>query len=358
MARLVQMFLNRGKVSDAQLFKPETIARMETPQTTLAARNGLAAGYGIANYWASVNGFDSHGHNGGIDGFISSYRYFPELGLGDVVFLNSSSSGAALQEIELTLVKYMTQGIAKPQPPAAIATPAHLSDYVGYYEYMNPRDQIFAFLDRLLNGRRIILENGSLLEMSLFGRPQQLIPVSQNTFRLKDEPAADRIFARDGTGDMVYVTQGFYGRRMSSLWPVTRLGLVALAFALMISAGAFALVWIPRKLFGRMREAQSLSIRWVPIVAMASLVGADLVLNAIPGWLAGTRNSYTVSFCALTWLFAALSLLSLILCLRVVGRNEIKLGVRIHSLLVALACCGIAGWLGWFGIIGLRTWRY
>lgn len=358
MARLVQMFLNRGKVGDAQLFRPETIARMETPQTTLAARNGLAAGYGIANYWASVDGFESHGHNGGIDGFISSYRYFPQLGLGDVVFLNSSSSGAALQEIELTLVKYMTQGIAKPQPPAAIAAPAELSAYVGYYEYMNPRDQIFAFLDRLLNGRRVILENGSLLEMSLFGSPQQLIPVSQNTFRLKDKPAADRIFARDGKGDMVYVTQGFYGRRMSSVWPVTRLGLVALAFALMISAVAFALVWIPRKLFGRMREAQSLSIRWVPILAMAALVGAQLVLNAIPGWLAGTRNTYTVSFCALTWLFAALSFLSLILCIRVVRRNEIKLGVRVHSLLVAVACCGIAGWLGWFGIIGLRTWRY
>ncbi|HKW87439.1 MAG TPA: serine hydrolase domain-containing protein [Candidatus Acidoferrales bacterium] len=358
MVRLVQMFLNRGKIGDTQFLKPETIARMETPETTLAARNGLAAGYGIANYTQFVEGFESHGHNGGIDGFISTYRYFPEIGFGDIVFLNSSSSGAALQEIDVLLVKYMTQGIARPQPPAASPAPEQLSDFTGYYESVNPRDQFLAFLDRLTGGRRIILENGSLLEMSLFGRPQQLIPVSQNSFRLKNAPAADRIFARDGTGDMVYVTPGFYGRRMSSLWPVTRLGLLALAFLLMISAAAFALVWIPRKIFGRMRGAPGLSIRWVPIVALAALIGADLVLNAVPGWFSGTANIYTVSFCVLTLLFAALSALSLILCLRALRNSEIKLGVRIHSLLVALACCGIAGWLGWFGIIGLRMWRY
>lgn len=361
MARLVQMFLNRGKAGDTQLFQPETIARMETPQTALAARNGLAAGYGIANYTEFVAGFESHGHDGGIDGFISTYRYFPELGIGDVVFLNSSSSGAALNDIDVLLVKYMTQGIAKPQPPATQVSDAQLATFVGYYEYLNPRDQLFAFLDRLLNGRRIILENGSLHEMSLFGRPQQLIPVTANQFRVKDAPAAHRIFARDGTGDMVYVTEGFYGRRMSSLWPITRLGLLVLAFLLMASSGAFALVWIPRKLFGGMRDIPHLSIRWLPLVAIAALAAAYVVLNSLdglPGWTSGTRNIYTVSFCVLTLLFAALSLISLIVCLLALRNSEIKPIVRVHSLLVALACCGIAGWLGWFGIIGLRMWNY
>ncbi|HEV2490630.1 MAG TPA: serine hydrolase domain-containing protein [Candidatus Acidoferrales bacterium] len=358
MARLVQMFLNRGKIGDAQLLEPETITRMETPQTTLAARNGLAAGYGIANYSEFVAGFESHGHDGGIDGFISTYRYFPELGIGDVVFLNSSSSGAALEEIDVLLVKYMTQGVAKPQPPAAQLSASQLSNFVGYYECLNPRDQLFAFLDRLLNGRRIILENGSLHVMSLFGRPEQLIPVTANQFRVKDAPAADRIFARDGSGNQVYITEGFYGRRMSSLWPITRLGLLALAFLLMGSACAFALVWIPRKLFRRMSDVPLLSIRWMPLAAMAALAGAFAAINAAPGWLSGAPNIYTISFCVLTWLFAALSLVSLILCLLALRNGEIKPIVRVHSLLVALACCGIASWLGWFGFIGLRMWNY
>jgi CubicO group peptidase (beta-lactamase class C family) len=358
MVHLVQMFLNRGKAGNTQLFKPETIARMEIPQTTLAARNGLTAGYGIANYSEFVSGFPSHGHDGGIDGFISTYRYFPEIGFGDVVFLNSSSSGAALQDIDVLLVKYMTQGIPKPQAPNANASPAQLAAFAGYYENMNSRDQLFAFLDRLLGGKRIILENGALHEMGLFGKPQELIPVTANQFRLKDEPAADRIFMRDGSGNRIYATEGFYGRRTSAAWPATRLGLVALAFLLMLSSGAFALVWIPRKIFGRMRGVPHLSIRWLPLAAMAALAGAFGVLNVLPGWLIGTRNLYTLSFCALTWLFAAFSVLSLIFSLRVLRERDVKVGVRIHSLLVALACCGIAGWLGWFGIIGLRLWRY
>jgi CubicO group peptidase (beta-lactamase class C family) len=361
MARLVQMFLNRGKIGDTPLLKPETITRMEAPQTTLAARNGLTVGYGIANYTEFVAGFASHGHDGGIDGFISSYRYFPDLGLGDVVFLNSSSSGAALEDIDVLLVKYMTQGIAKPQPQApqlSREAGAQLSNFVGYYERTNSRDQLFAFLDRMLDGRRIILENGSLWEMSLFGKPQLLVQITDKEFRVKEGPAADRIFARDGNGNQVYITEGFYGRRMSSVWPATRLGLVALAFMLMASAGAFALVWIPRKLFRRMSGVPHLSIRWMPLAAMAALAGAFAVINATPGWLSGTRNVYTVSFCALTWLFAALSLLSLMLCLRVLKDTDVKLAVRVHSLLAATACCGTAGWLSWFGLIGLRFWRY
>jgi CubicO group peptidase (beta-lactamase class C family) len=358
MAHLVQMFLNRGKVGDTQLLKPETIARMETPQTTLAARNGLTVGYGIANYAEFVSGFESHGHDGGIDGFISTYRYFPDLGVGNVVFLDSSSSGEALSDIDHLIVNYMIQGITKPQAPTMQLAASQLQGFVGYYEVMNPRDQLLAFLDRLTGGRRIILENGSLMEMGLFGRPQELIPVTANEFRLKDEPAADRIFMRDGSGNEIYATPGFYGRRISSLWPTTRLGLLALAFLLMVSAGAFALVWIPRKLFGWMRGAPHLSIRWLPLTAMAALVGAYLVLNGMPGWLSGTPNIYTLSFCVLTWLFAALSLLSLIFSLRYLREDEIKLGVRVHSLLVAIACCGIAGWLGWFGMIGLRFWHY
>jgi CubicO group peptidase (beta-lactamase class C family) len=358
MVHLVQMFLNRGKVGNVELFQPETIARMEVPQTTLAARKGLTVGYGIANYSEFVSGYESHGHDGGIDGFISTYRYLPALGLGDVVLLNSSSSGAALEDIDVLLVRYMTQGIPKPQEPAAKVSPAQLAAFVGYYEFMNPRDQLFAFPDRLLDGRRVILENGSLFEMSLFGRPQQLIPVSEDKFRLKNAPAADRIFARDGTGDLVYVTPGFYGRRRSAVWPATRLGLVAFAILLMISSAAFAIVWIPRKLFGWMRGVPHLSIRWLPLAAIGALFAAFWVLNTVPGWLAGTRNIYTLSFCVLTWLFAALSLLSLILSLRVLRERDVKPAVRIHSLLVALACCGIAGWLGWFGIIGLRLWRY
>jgi len=46
----VQFLLRRGKAGDAQLLNSESILRMETPETTLAAKNGLRLGYGLCNY--------------------------------------------------------------------------------------------------------------------------------------------------------------------------------------------------------------------------------------------------------------------------------------------------------------------
>ncbi|PYT54287.1 MAG: serine hydrolase, partial [Acidobacteria bacterium] len=55
LAKLVQFFLRRGKAGETQLVKPESILRMEAPETTPAAKNGLRLGYGLANY-SSVEG--------------------------------------------------------------------------------------------------------------------------------------------------------------------------------------------------------------------------------------------------------------------------------------------------------------
>src|SRR5256884_9876839 len=50
LAKLVQFLLRRGKPADAQLLNSESIFRMETPESSLAAKNGLRLGYGLCNY--------------------------------------------------------------------------------------------------------------------------------------------------------------------------------------------------------------------------------------------------------------------------------------------------------------------
>src|SRR6266481_346509 len=72
LAKLVQFLLRRGMAGQTQLVRPESILRMEAPETALAAKNGLRLGYGLANYSSVQGGVVTHGHDGGIDGFISS----------------------------------------------------------------------------------------------------------------------------------------------------------------------------------------------------------------------------------------------------------------------------------------------
>ncbi len=100
LAKLVQFLLRRGRAGDAQILKPETIIRMESVESTLPAKNGLRLGYGLANYTEVEGGVVTHGHDGGIDGFISTYRYMPEQNWGLRRFAQQRAvvSGAAGSE--------------------------------------------------------------------------------------------------------------------------------------------------------------------------------------------------------------------------------------------------------------------
>ncbi|HEV2397130.1 MAG TPA: serine hydrolase domain-containing protein, partial [Candidatus Sulfotelmatobacter sp.] len=66
MAAYVQFYLNRGAVGGKQIVPAADIDRMEIPESTWAAKDGMKAGYGLSNYWNVADGFVYHGHNGGV----------------------------------------------------------------------------------------------------------------------------------------------------------------------------------------------------------------------------------------------------------------------------------------------------
>jgi CubicO group peptidase (beta-lactamase class C family) len=123
LASLVEFLLRRGKATDAQILRPESIVRMESVESTLAAKNGLRLGYGLANYTEVEGGVVTHGHDGGIDGFISSYRYMPEQNWGYVVLLNSTQSFPALLNLNKLAIDFLSKDFPKTQQPAVSVRP-------------------------------------------------------------------------------------------------------------------------------------------------------------------------------------------------------------------------------------------
>src|SRR5579883_2205945 len=116
LARLVQFFLRRGRAGETQLVKPETILRMEYPATVSSSRHGMRLGYGLANYTEVTGGVVTHGHDGGIDGFISTYRYMPEQNWGYVVLLNSDSYGKALNDLNRLALNFLSKDLPGNNP--------------------------------------------------------------------------------------------------------------------------------------------------------------------------------------------------------------------------------------------------
>ncbi|MGB7282078.1 MAG: serine hydrolase domain-containing protein [Candidatus Acidiferrum sp.] len=359
LAKLVQFFLQRGKVGDTQILQPDTIVRMESVETTLAARNGLRLGYGLANYSSVVGGVVTHGHDGGIDGFISTYRYMPEQNWGYVVLLNGTESYQALLELNRLAIDFLSKDFPKTQEPAISISAADLEKFAGYYAPSAPRSQLYSFMEDFSGGLRIRIIDGQLTRSGLFGKPVALVPVAKNLFRGEKDPEATCIFAPDNTGNMVFSGQGLdgfsYGVRSSILWPYTRIALFVLCIALMATSLLFAIVWILRKLFGAMKGVQHLDVRAIPLLATLCFLALFFCSTKLGGVDSGRLTVWTAGIFAFSILFPLLSLYGLFLAARV-PKNEINAGARIHSLLVSLACCTVTIFIASWHLIGLRLW--
>lgn len=359
LAKLVQFLLRRGKSGDAQIVKPESIIRMETVESTLAAKNGLRLGYGLANYTEVVGGVVTHGHDGGIDGFISTYRYMPEQNWGYVVLLNSTQSYQSILDLNALAIDFLSKDFPKPQQPAVSMSPADLEKFAGYYAPRAPRSQFLSFVEDLTGGLRIRVINGQLTRSTLFGKPEPLLPVGKNFFREEKEPEATSVFITDSAGNMALSGQGLegfsYGERTSIAWTYARIALLILCVVLMATSLLFAIVWILRKVFGGMKEVKHLAVRAVPLLATLTFCGLFFCFTKLGGADTGKFTLWTAGIFVLSVLFPLLSLYALFLAVRV-PKTEIHKATRLHSLLVALACCVLAVFVASWHLVGLRLW--
>jgi CubicO group peptidase (beta-lactamase class C family) len=357
LAKLVEFLLRRGKATDAQILKPESIIRMESVESTLAAKNGLRLGYGLANYTEVEGGVVTHGHDGGIDGFISSYRYMPEQNWGYVVLLNSTQSFQALLDLNKLAIDFLSRDFPKNQQPAVSVPAADLEKFTGYYAPRAPRSQLLSFIEDLSGGMRIRVIHGQLTRSSLFGKPEPLLCVGKNFFRGEKEPEATSVFVTDSAGHMVLSgTGGFsYGERTTIAWTYARIVLLVLCMVLMATSLLFAIVWILRKLFGGMKDVEHLAVRAIPLLATLSFAALVFCFTKLGGADTGKFTVWTAGIFALSMLFPLLSLYGLLLAVRV-PKSEIHGGTRVHSLLVALACCVVTIFIASWHIVGLRLW--
>jgi hypothetical protein len=183
--------------------------------------------------------------------------------------------------------------------------------------------------------------------------------VRWNLFRSEKEPEATTIFFTNEAGNMAVTSSGMenfsYGERANIVWPYTRLALLALCFALMATSLLFAVAWILRKLFGKMKDVRHLAVRGVPVSAILCLLAVPYCFTRLSGPQIGTMNLWTVGIFLGTALFPLLSLLGLLLA-KSVPREEIHNGVRIHALLVSLACCVLTAFMASWGLLSVRLW--
>jgi hypothetical protein len=267
----------------------------------------------------------------------------------------------AIQEISDLLFEFTTRDIERPEGPSVALSPERLAEFEGYYEYRNSRMELFAFLDLLLGGVTISLRNDTLFDRAFMETKEALIPVSGNTFRMRDETKASRVFTQAPDGEFVYAGTEDYYVRTGSWKPFVYRILFFGALILMFTPILYALFWIPGHLFKilthRENRCRFLRMRWAPLLAILVLtLGIYIFVNQSMLDLA-QRSVNNVVFFVSTLLFAALSLLTLIFTVQSFFK-AVRPTARVYSVILSIAFLGMTIYLTRWGIIGLRIWAY
>jgi CubicO group peptidase (beta-lactamase class C family) len=351
----VHVMLNWGETEYYLVIDPEYLSNMEHPRTTVASQAGLRNGYGSGIASSFVDGFPMLGHNGGIDGFISSYAYSTSRDVGFVVLLNSTHSQDALRRISQLAVRYLKMDVEAPPKPTAEVADSILKKYEGYYHDASPRNQAAAFLEWLVSGRTIRVDGNHLVSTPTFGSAVPLIPVSETLFRLEADPEATRVFVPGNGEQMILAGANTYAERWPR-WRIESVRWTVLASAVIVMTPLLALLlWIARA-----RRAEPHGFWFLKamllLCAIAFVLPVIGIMNVVDREL-GTRNIWTTAMFAGTVLMPAAAILSFLFVIEA-WRTGAGRWLRAYALIVSVAALIISGYLSAWGMIAFRPWSF
>ena len=364
MALFVQFLMNQGRVGKKQLIGKAFIERMETPTSDWAAQAGLKKGYGLGISNTFYKGFKWCGHNGATIGYAGAFAYSRELGKGCVLLTNYYDMDfiSGINELWHSIQDYII-GDNRPHSPIVPDNPAEkLRQVVGYYELRNSRQQLVAWMDRMLNGTFITLLNDTLTQKDFIGGDKGvLIPVTEQTFRSPLEPDASKIFFQTPEGHRAYFDGENYYEKTAAWKPWLYIAIFLTAWIFMLSTIPYAMVWVPIDLVKRITKKNNrsayLRLRVTPLLAVLILLYGFMAISNQSLFDFGQKTFGNIQFFVATLLFAALSFYSLFLAIRSF-RKSVKPFARVYALAVSLSCVGMTIFFSTWGIIALRLWAY
>lgn len=274
LASLPLLMLGRGTYQGRQYLTPQSIARMEQPKTTDAARLGFDAGAGLGVLTdPGKQKTRVYGHNGGIDGFTAAYRYAPDAGAGFVVMANRLTP--EFFEISDLLMAYVLRAAPEPVAKSAPISEDQKLAWAGFYGSISPRIQKLTVVEDLMALQGVTVENGAV---EINGEAQT--HVGGGRFQNMGSAAPSYlIHEMEGQTRLEYI--GGVARKLHG-WEVAARIAYAVALALAIVASIlYALVWIPSAALGRLNDRGGVWVRLLPLLSVLSIAAAFAALAAI-----------------------------------------------------------------------------
>lgn len=357
MANYVRFYLQRGSFDGVQLLRPESIDRMETPESLPATQLGRFAGYGLYNY-ATCNGpFVFHGHNGAVNGGLTEMAYLPDYGRGYAIMINSGKQ-RTLEEIATLVRHHITRGLTPPPLPKAQTISADVQQhYAGYYQDISPRTQKLQGLLRLVMIRKLdFTTNG--FSTRIFGvHREHWLAVTDKLYRQAGQSAATFALLPDEDGQILFQASFGTFKKVSGFRVWGQLAAVVFLFSVVASRGLHPIFRLALKLFGKSYNAGPSSIRKLPVISIHLLVAIPVLFLISKGdiWALGKPTWISIGILLATTAFPIASAASLYFLVRERG-TEMNRVVYWHYVVVAFAVAAIAAYMGYWGMLALCLW--
>lgn len=361
MAAYLQFYLHRGSVDGVSLMPSGDLDRMESPVSTWAARDGLKSGYGLSNYWSIQDGFVYHGHNGGVNGGLTELAYLPDEDVAYFFSINSGN-GAAFVKMSKCIRNYITLRLQKPPVPPAASLPSDAASYAGWYEPDAPRQQKMYFLERLGGLNHVAFPGGTMTISNLSGA-QKFVPVTGRFFRYvpksgPPEPVATAALLSPNS-DGVFIQAGTTLKRLPGWLACLQIALTSAVLIAMFSILLYAPFWMIGGLKASRRRPAERLLRWYPLIAVSCALGVVLLFvgsGGDPIDRLGNPSFWSIGICVCTLGFAGSVLMSVWAVIVTASSPIVRQSVWWFSAMVSGALLVAAGYLAYWGVIGIRTW--
>lgn len=351
LARLPLLMLGRGTLDGKTYLSTAAVERIERPETNDGARAGLKYGYGLGNMVYAGKKAIFHGHDGGIDGFVSKYEYAPGLGAGFVVMANLGTSEVLAVADEIR--SYLERNVPEPKVASVAVPPAELEHLSGFYQSLTPRQQLLAVLESMFGWQTAKAVNG---ELEFNGTRR--IHVGNNMFQKTDKAVPNIVFVRNGDDVLMFTPTGA-DRKVHMPEIIGKAAMAATYVLALVLSALYMLVWIPSAFLGRLGERGGVTLRLLPWLAIAStLAVAGIVLVGLSAsglQELGRPSPVGWTLYGATLAVPALGVLALIRAL--IGAPDANLFARGMAWLASIGTLTFAGYLYAYGWIGMKIWE-
>ncbi|MCF6440593.1 beta-lactamase family protein [Pseudoalteromonas luteoviolacea] len=275
-SKLLMLFL---KPEQSEVLSPASVSRMQKIETELGVSLGLKSFKGFSHSKDIIKGQTFYGHNGGLPGVVSTFRYQPQLQMGFAIAM-TKQNGPAYRKVKKLITEYL-QLPEKVNHEPNLPLSYHFSDASGLYTQLNTSMSLGDIVAYFSNAVIVTTHKEQLSFKWLLGGYQL------NYFQQDEQPilynkygAAQVAFAKDPIAGNVLVRNSKIYKKTPAWVFYAKLASLALSVIIVLSSLLYLVFSIPvnavKKLLGR---PKSNFIIWKALTLTASFI---VTLTALP----------------------------------------------------------------------------